>query len=95
MATQDGSAQSTVAGPPVENFGFEMPIVGPVGQSSSWLYDPPGAFWEFVGEAGISANGSALTSGNPDTLGGRKSPSWSARAASPKQSWDLRMRSTT
>ncbi len=47
------------------NFGFETPSI------SSYEYGPPGASWTFVAlsgvnGSGISANGSAFTSGNPN-----------------------------
>jgi hypothetical protein len=44
------------------NPGFEFPILGT--GSSPWMYDPAGSSWSFSGNAGISGNNSALTSGN-------------------------------
>ena len=48
------------------NLGFESPVVGPAGQYASFQYNPAGAAWTFVGQSGISANGSGFTSGNPN-----------------------------
>src|SRR5439155_1641517 len=42
--------------------GFESPSLG----AGSFQYDPAGTPWTFVGGAGVSGNGSAFTSGNPD-----------------------------
>ncbi|HZP89019.1 MAG TPA: Ig-like domain-containing protein [Burkholderiales bacterium] len=42
------------------NLGFETPSVG-----GGYQYAPAGASWTFGGGAGISANGTAFTSGNP------------------------------
>src|SRR5262249_38055478 len=44
--------------------GFETPSVGSGG--SAYLYDPSGSPWTFVGNAGVSGNGSGFTSGNPN-----------------------------
>jgi hypothetical protein len=43
----------------VPNYSFETPT------TSTYVYDPTGASWTFSGHAGISANGSGFTSGNP------------------------------
>jgi hypothetical protein len=52
--------------PRIGNMGFEVPTVGPEGDYYSFQYRPSGAEWGFVGAAGVSANGSGFTSGNPD-----------------------------
>jgi hypothetical protein len=49
----------------IPNFGFETPVI------TTYAYAPAGATWEFTAltgasGSGISANGSAFTSGNPD-----------------------------
>jgi hypothetical protein len=44
--------------------GFETPSVG--SGSSAYQYDPTASPWTFVGQAGVSGNGSAFTSGNPN-----------------------------
>ena len=41
--------------------GFETPTVG----YGSYVTDPPGAPWAYSGSAGVSANNSPITSGNP------------------------------
>lgn len=43
----------------VPNGGFETPVTG------SYIYNPTGASWSFVGNAGVATNGSGFTSGNP------------------------------
>ena len=53
----------------IQNPGFETPIVGSVGYYSSIQYNPTGASWTFVGNAGIAANGSGFAyfnAGTPD-----------------------------
>jgi RHS repeat-associated protein len=51
-----------VSAPPgIPNAGFEQPALA----AGSFQYQPSGATWSFTGSAGISANGSAFTSGNP------------------------------
>jgi glucose/arabinose dehydrogenase len=47
--------------PTVSDAGFEQPNAGP----GSFVYDPSGTAWSFTGPAGVSANGSGFTSGNP------------------------------
>ena len=47
--------------PPAANEGFEAPVVGP----GKFQYRPAGCAWSFVGDAGISGNGSGFTAGNP------------------------------
>ncbi len=42
---------------------FETPVVG----SAAYQYDPTGSPWTFTGHAGISANASNFTSGNPSS----------------------------
>jgi uncharacterized repeat protein (TIGR01451 family) len=60
--------QASVAAPPppppaqLQDGGFETPSVGP----SAYLYDPTTSPWTFVGQAGISGNGSGFTTGNPN-----------------------------
>jgi hypothetical protein len=43
----------------VPNFGFETPT------TSTYVMNPSGGSWTFSGSTGVSANGSAYTSGNP------------------------------
>jgi hypothetical protein len=45
--------------------GFERPNAGPAGAYGSFLYDPTGSAWTFVSSAGVAANGSGSTAGNP------------------------------
>jgi hypothetical protein len=45
--------------------GFESPAVG-TGTFGSFLYDPAGTPWTFVGSAGVAGNGSGFTAGNPN-----------------------------
>src|SRR5262249_42604786 len=42
--------------------GFEAPAVG----SGAFAYNPSGSPWTFSGTSGVSGNGSAFTSGNPN-----------------------------
>src|SRR6185436_6156614 len=59
----------TAASPPppppaqLQDTGFEAPAVGAGG--AAYQYRPAGSAWAFVGEAGVSGNGSGFTSGNP------------------------------
>ncbi|WP_199756784.1 S8 family serine peptidase [Tautonia sociabilis] len=46
--------------------GFEVPEAGPNGSSGSYLYRPAGSAWSFAGTAGVTANGTAFTAGNPN-----------------------------
>jgi hypothetical protein len=46
---------------PVDDTGFERDVVG----SGNYVRDPAGWAWAFQGSAGVSANGSGFTSGNP------------------------------
>jgi PKD repeat protein len=46
--------------------GFEQPNVGPAGSGASYKYNPTGSVWSFAGCAGLAANGSAFTGGNPN-----------------------------
>jgi hypothetical protein len=48
--------------PGVYDGGFETPVVG----SGAYQYNPSGSPWTFTGTSGVSGNGSAFTSGNPD-----------------------------
>ena len=55
----------------IANFGFETPV------TSSYAYNPSGGSWTFtassgVNGSGISANGSAFTSGNPNAPQGNQ-----------------------
>ncbi len=50
-----------VAEPPIADQGFEQVHVG----AGQFLPDPTGSPWSFSGTAGISANNSGFTSGNP------------------------------
>jgi hypothetical protein len=49
----------------VADAGFEAPSAGPAGSYGSYLYRPAGAPWTFSGGAGVAANGSGFTAGNP------------------------------
>jgi hypothetical protein len=42
--------------------GFELPLQNP----GSFSYAPSGSPWTFIGSAGVTANGSGFTSGNPN-----------------------------
>jgi YD repeat-containing protein len=53
-------------GSPVSNGGFETPSLG----FGNFAYAPAGATWSFGPGAGISNNGSAFTSGNPNAPAG-------------------------
>ncbi len=44
------------------DFGFETPSLG----EGSFQYDPSGTAWTFAGHAGVAANASGFTSGNPN-----------------------------
>ena len=57
---------SAPASPQGGNTGFESPSAGPAGQWGSFVYGPSGGSWTFTGNAGVSANGSGFTSGNPN-----------------------------
>lgn len=46
----------------VSDSGFETPSVG----AGLWQFSPTGGSWTFASGAGLSANGSAFTSGNPN-----------------------------
>src|SRR5207249_4675330 len=52
-----GTSHSTDAG-------FETPVQG--SGSTHYTYGPPGSAWAFSGLAGLSGNGTILTSGNPN-----------------------------
>jgi RHS repeat-associated protein len=54
----------TLNGTLVSNGSFELPATG------SYVYRPSGGTWGFVGDAGVSANGTAFTGGNPNTSDG-------------------------
>jgi uncharacterized repeat protein (TIGR01451 family) len=63
-ATANGTL---VASPPPAQFqdgGFETPALG--SGASAYQYDPTASPWTFVGQAGVSGNGSGFTSGNPN-----------------------------
>ena len=64
-AYQYGPVADPPATPPVGDAGFEQPYAGPAGVWGSFIYDPTGTAWSFAGAAGVSANGSGFTSGNP------------------------------
>jgi uncharacterized repeat protein (TIGR01451 family) len=61
----DQATISAVPPPPAQfqDGGFETPVVGSGG--SAYQYDPASSPWAFVGQAGVSGNGSGFTSGNP------------------------------
>jgi hypothetical protein len=48
--------------PQVADSGFEYAPAGPVG----YAYNPLGSAWSFAGHAGVTANASGFTSGNPN-----------------------------
>ena len=48
-----------------EDAGFERPSAGPAGADGSYIYGPTGSAWTFAGDAGVTANGSGFTCGNP------------------------------
>jgi uncharacterized repeat protein (TIGR01451 family) len=62
--------QVTLAAPPppppsqLQDPGFETPSVG--SGPSAYMYDPATSPWSWVGQAGVSGNGSGFTSGNPN-----------------------------
>ncbi|MFZ0826717.1 MAG: PKD domain-containing protein, partial [Verrucomicrobiia bacterium] len=66
LATPRSSAQT------IQNPGFETPVVGSVGNYNSYQYDPPGAGWTFIGNAGIAANGSGFAFYNAGTSRGNQ-----------------------
>jgi uncharacterized repeat protein (TIGR01451 family) len=60
-------ASINAAAPPSSQFqdgGFETPSLG--SGAAAYQYDPSTSPWFFVGLAGVSGNGSAFTSGNPN-----------------------------
>ena len=61
----DAVAVAQAGAPTVGDAGFEPPSVGPSGSWGSFAYDPTGTAWSFAGGAGIAANGSGFTAGNP------------------------------
>jgi hypothetical protein len=65
VATADGVAIFGLL-PPIADAGFEQPYAGPAGAYGSFLYDPTGTAWTYAGMAGVSANGSGFTAGNPN-----------------------------
>ncbi len=52
--------------PPLGDAGSEAPSAGPPGVYGSFIYDPTGSAWTYTGGAGVAADGSGFTSGNPD-----------------------------
>jgi len=52
------------AGPEFQQDSFETPAL--TAGTGGYAYNPTGTAWTFTGNAGVSANGSSLTSGNPD-----------------------------
>ncbi len=51
---------------PVSNGSFESPVIGYPG----YQFNPPDSTWSFQGTTGISGNGTAFTSGNPNAPDG-------------------------
>jgi hypothetical protein len=51
--------------PSIGDSGFEVPSAGPAGSAGSYLYGPSGSPWSFASGAGVAANGSGFTLGNP------------------------------
>jgi parallel beta-helix repeat protein len=65
-STSNLSVPFTIAGTQtLGDAGFESPSVGS-GTFGAFQYDPTGTVWTFAGNAGISGNGSGLTSANPN-----------------------------
>src|SRR5437763_454070 len=58
LALEDRTLPSTAG---VLDFGFETSAVA----AGAYKYGPAGSAWAFAGTAGLSANGSGFTSGNP------------------------------
>lgn len=58
------------SGPTVGDASFETVNVGPAGNFNSFQYNPAGSPWTFTGSAGISANNSGFTQGNPPAPNG-------------------------
>jgi hypothetical protein len=50
---------------PIADAGFERPYAGPAGAWGSFLYRPTGSAWTYAGAAGVAANSSGFTAGNP------------------------------
>jgi hypothetical protein len=50
------------------NGSFESPVVG----SGGYRYNPGDSTWDFAGDSGLSGNGSAFTSGNPNAPDGEQ-----------------------
>ncbi len=61
ISPTDTLTVATTPTPAVGDSGFETVQVG----AGKFAYDPAGSAWTFTGPAGISANGSGFTSGNP------------------------------
>src|SRR5262249_4366420 len=64
VATADGVAVFGLLSTLVDA-GFEQPSVGPAGAYGSFAYEPAGTPWSFADNAGIAADGSGFSSGNP------------------------------
>jgi RHS repeat-associated protein len=64
LSTVTDPVQPTVPG--LVDVGFEQPYAGPAGTFGSFVYDPTGTAWTYAGGAGVAANGSGFTSGNPN-----------------------------
>ncbi len=62
--------------------GFEQPSVG----AGKFQYDPAGSPWAFSGNAGISANNSGFTSGNPPAPQGTQVAFLQKTGSFPRQS---------
>lgn len=58
-------SEITAPAPSIPNSGFEMPGVG-ANSFYAFAYAPSGASWTFIGNAGISGNGSGFTESNPN-----------------------------
>jgi hypothetical protein len=56
----DQVAVNAVSVPPADS-GFESPVLA----TGTYQYNPPSLAWSFQGFAGLAANGSAFTAGNP------------------------------
>jgi uncharacterized repeat protein (TIGR01451 family) len=68
LANNSATASGSIVVPPppsqFQDGGFETPSVG--SGASAYQYDPVASPWAFVGQAGVSGNGSGFTSGNPN-----------------------------
>ncbi|MFO0957376.1 MAG: RHS repeat-associated core domain-containing protein [Isosphaeraceae bacterium] len=64
IGVQEGWSAGTAS--TVSDGGFESPYAGPTGTWTSFVVDPTGTAWTYTGSAGVTANGSGHTAGNPN-----------------------------